>query len=335
MRARIIHIVADNQLGGVKITLNSLVHSNLAAEFDFKVFLLQQEPLNTINLINLRPDVIICHQSFRFKHSPSLLLMRLLINRAKIIILEHHYSQSYEQFNISNINRFHRMLKLNYSLANRVVAISQAQAKWMVKNSLIASNKLTLITQCIPTETLLAIQPFPRKELITLGAYGRFSNQKGLDTLVKALKLIQHLPIKLYIGGEGSQEKELKQLAQGLKNIEFVGRVDNVPSFLQAVDIVVIPSRWEPWGNVCLEARAAGKPIIASDVDGLTEQVQNCGLLIPPDNPEALAGAIEQVVSLPQAQLRTWGSNGRESAKGVWEKYLSQWKSLLWEVIEK
>jgi glycosyltransferase involved in cell wall biosynthesis len=335
MKPRIVNIMADNQLGGVKVTINGLVNSYLATEFDFKVILLKQEPLNIINLINLRPNIIICHQASRFKYSPSLLLMKLLINSAKIIILEHHYSQSYEQFNISDIIRFHRMLKLNYSLANRVVAISQAQAKWMMKNLLIDSNKLTFIRQCIPTEKLLAIQPLPRKEPLSLGAYGRFCNQKGLDTLVKALKLIQHLPIKLYIGGEGSQGKELKQLAQGLKNIEFVGRIDNVPSFLQAVDIVVIPSRWEPWGFVCLEARAAGKPIIAADVDGLTEQVQNCGLLIPPDDPEALAGAIEQVVSLPQTQLQTWGSNGRESVRGAWEQYLSQWRSLLWEVIKK
>jgi glycosyltransferase involved in cell wall biosynthesis len=115
--------------------------------------------------------------------------------------------------------------------------------------------------------------------------------------------------------------------------VEFVGRVDDVPRFLETCDVVVIPSRWEAWGNVCLEAKAAARPVIASDVDGLTEQVQNCGLLVPPDNPTKLAEAIAHIVSLPAEQLETWSSNGRNAVRGSNERYLAEWKALFQEVL--
>ena len=96
--------------------------------------------------------------------------------------------------------------------------------------------------------------------------------------------------------------------------------------------LTVIPSRWEPWGNVCLEARAAGKPIIASAVDGLSEQIQNFGLLVPPGNSVALAKAIQELVNLPTDKLIAMGEQGKTSAINAWETYLSNWEKLLEEM---
>jgi glycosyltransferase involved in cell wall biosynthesis len=137
----------------------------------------------------------------------------------------------------------------------------------------------------------------------------------------------------LRIGGYGSQESELKQLAQELDNVEFVGQVNDVPAFLQQCDAVAIPSRWEPWGNVCLEAKAAAKPVIASDIDGLSEQINNCGLLVPPENPQALADAIQSLASLSSQELEMLGKQGRDSGKDAWETYLDRWEKLLLSVI--
>ncbi len=95
------------------------------------------------------------------------------------------------------------------------------------------------------------------------------------------MKLLPPLSVKLHLGGSGVQYAELQELAAGLNNLQFVGKVTDVPSFLAECDAVVIPSRWEPWGTVCVEAKAAGKPVIVSNIDGLTEQVQNCGILVP------------------------------------------------------
>lgn len=333
MKPKILQVVGDNQMGGIKSTLDGLVNSYLSTEFEFSVL-----PLNSnksiFKCLYLKPDIIMCSQASRLKNLPILKLLKLLNPHTKIVIREHHYSHCYEQFNVSNRMQFHKMLKLNYCLASQVIAISQAQVEWMTKNSLVLPKKLTLIQQCTPIQKLFTITQKPRDKTLVLAAYGRFCSQKGFDILLKALKMLQHIPVRLYLGGEGPQEHELKQLARGLENTEFVGRVDDLPSFLQIADVVVIPSRWEPWGNVCLEAKAAGKPVIASSVDGLTEQVQYCGILTPPDNPKALSQAIQHLVSLPQTQIEAWGSNGRKSVRGSWEQYLNQWRTLLWEVLE-
>jgi len=95
---------------------------------------------------------------------------------------------------------------------------------------------------------------------------------------------------------------------------------------------VVIPSRWEPWGNVCLEAKAAGKPVIVTAVDGLVEQVTDCGLVVAAENPEALAQAITQVSSLDDAQIASWGRKGREAVRFSGDQYITAWGDLLEEV---
>ena len=69
---------------------------------------------------------------------------------------------------------------------------------------------------------------------------------------------------------------------------------------------MVIPSRLEPWGIVCVEAKAAAKPVLATAVDGLSEQVQSCGMLVSSSDPAVLAPAITQFVNTSPQQLQTW-----------------------------
>jgi glycosyltransferase involved in cell wall biosynthesis len=139
--------------------------------------------------------------------------------------------------------------------------------------------------------------------------------------------------VQLLLGGYGSDETMLKQIAQGLGNIKFLGTIRDVPAFLSQCDVVVIPSRWEPWGNVCLEAKAAGKPVIVTAADGLVEQIEACGLVVPVEDPEALAKAIIQVASLSDTTLANWGQSGRRAVSSAGSKYVEAWESILWEVL--
>lgn len=331
-KSKVLHIVKDDKVGGVKSNINGFVKSDLAAEFEFAILNQSQDPITFKNW-QWQPDIIIWHPPCRLKSLPSLLLLKLLNPHAKLIIHEHGYSQSYEPFNVSSVSRFHFMLKLFYKLADKVVAVSQSQKQWMLQNQLVAPEKLAVIRQCPPLDKFFAVTPIAPSNPLKLAAYGRFCAQKGFDVLLKALKLIPDAPVQLYLGGEGVMEAQLKQLAQGLNNVEFVGRVDDVPSFLQSCDVVIIPSRWEPWGNVCLEAKAAGKSAIASEVDGLTEQMPGCGLLVPPNDPEKLAQAIVNIGQLPASQLATWGNNGRNLVAGEDGQYIKHWQTLLKKIL--
>ncbi|MBC7880634.1 MAG: glycosyltransferase family 4 protein [Anaerolineae bacterium] len=319
-KPRILHLLEDRNLGGVTRSLKLVLSSPLAEQFDFEIctpeeFLASREPA----------AAVIFHDAVSWKTLP---LLWRLSQKTRLIIHEHHYSAGFEEHNVPCIARFHMMLKLAYSLAWRVVAVSHAQASWMLKHNLVHTDKLHAFQQCYPLSPLLA-KPFsvPTGKLV-LGAYGRFCHMKGFDTLISAMANLTNQPIHLLIGGYGSDEEKLRAQAKGMNNVEFVGLVKDVGGFLEQCDAIVIPSRWEPFGGVCLEARAAGRPVIVSQVDGLTEQVEGCGFFVPPDNVDALSKTIHK---LQTQELRMLGTAARDSAHKSTNRYFANWGSLLIE----
>lgn len=330
MKPKIFHVLDDRSMGGITITTRHISNSYLKDDFDSRF-------VNSKELLPLLqaecPDLVIFHNPSSWRRSLNLALIKLYVPH--IIIHEHHYSEGFTQHKVRHLQRFYAMLRWSYHLADRVVAISQGQANWMQKNHLVHPSKLTMINQCPNLDRFLTVPIKVRSSPLTLATYGRFCTQKGFDVLLQAMRLIPDVDIHLNIGGAGAEAKQLYDLAEGTTNIKFWGAIDDsIPTFLSAADVVLIPSRWEPWGNVCIESRAAGKPIIASDIDGLSEQVQNCGLLVPPNDPYLLAAAIRSVSSAPAHQMETWGNNARASVSMAWEIHLDKWRSLLWETLQ-
>ena len=111
-------------------------------------------------------------------------------------------------------------------------------------------------------------------------------------------------PVEALIIGGGRREAEVKQLAgeMGLAGrVHFLGQRPDIPDLLAALDIFVLPSHSEGVSLALLEAMAAGLPVIVSAVGGLPEVVTDGvnGLLIPPKEPEALAGALARLLDDP------------------------------------
>jgi glycosyltransferase involved in cell wall biosynthesis len=331
MKLTIVHLLTDLNVGGVMSSVNSLLRSRLAEKFNFLPMLTPKDLLSQPSQLKpkVKPDLIFVHDASSWRLMLTLLRLRW---RSKLLIQEHHYSKSFEAINVPSKPRFRLMLKLAYSIANRVVVCSFAQRNWMLEHKLIDSQKITVIQQCRVLEDFLAVPVKALGARLVLGTYGRFSAQKGLDLLLKAMQMLPDLDVELRIGGYGEDEEMLRELVASDRRIQFVGKLEDVPKFLETCDLVVIPSRWEPWGNVCLESKAAGKPVIVTDVDGLAEQVVDCGLLIGA-NVEELKVAIAKVVNIhttsPQTLLK-WGAHGREAVRGAWGKYLMEWEALFW-----
>lgn len=150
---------------------------------------------------------------------------------------------------------------------------------------------------------------------------GRIEPRKGITTLVKAiLQVVRAYPQARFVlvGADSSGMKAQLQImlerAGVARNVEFVGHVayDEIPRYYQASTLCVFPSRYEPFGNVCLEAMACAKPVVATNVGGFTEIVKSeeTGLLVPPDDADALARAIQTILANP-IQARAWGANAR------------------------
>lgn len=317
------------KLGGVKTTIENMKHSKLSEMFDVVA-----GELTLLDVLwgKLDADIMIINQACSWRKLPYLFALWLFKKKAKIAIIEHHYSAGFEKYKVPNRFRFRLMLRLCYGLADRVIAVSERQAEWMQQNNLVRPDKVKVIPPNTRLENFFKIPQKSAESPLNVVAYGRFCEQKGFDVLMEAMKLMPEDKVNLYVAGNGPMQGELHELARELENVTFCGRVDDIPSFLQQSDAVVIPSRWEPFGLVCMEAKAAGKPAIASDIDGLSEQIQECGVLVPVEDPVKLAEAIAR---LSEDDLLAWGQQGRDSLKQARESFLTQWKTFLCELSDR
>jgi len=142
------------------------------------------------------------------------------------------------------------------------------------------------------------------KDAPVIGAIGRMVWQKGFEYLIEcAPEIVKAFPdAKILIVGDGPLKDKLKVKSEKLKvadKIIFTGFRGDIKEILSAIDILVIPSLLEGFPMVTLEAMAMAKPIIATNIDGITEQITDGvnGILVPPKNPSALAKAVIRVLN--------------------------------------
>lgn len=135
-----------------------------------------------------------------------------------------------------------------------------------------------------------------KKRLIMVA---RFAPAKDQATVIKALSYLGN-DIKLCFVGDGETMKECQKLASQLNlcsQIEFMGTQTDIPRLIAQSYIGIQSSLWEGFGLTAVEMMAAGKPVIASDVDGLKQVVEGAGLLFPFGDEKSLAKAIEKLMS--------------------------------------
>jgi glycosyltransferase involved in cell wall biosynthesis len=167
---------------------------------------------------------------------------------------------------------------------------------------------------------------------------GRLSPEKGFDVLLRAFaELRRDVPdARLVLAGRGVEEGALVALAGelGIANaVDFRGwvRAADVPGLLDRANIVAVPSREEGFGMTALEAAMRGRPVVATRTGGLPEVVDDgvTGVLIPPEKPDELAGAIASLLRDPERAARL-GQAGRERAQQLFseDRLLSEHEDL-------
>lgn len=182
---------------------------------------------------------------------------------------------------------------------------------------------------------------------------GRFDERKGIETLVRAVgqsQLRGNQKLKLVIGGgsrpgqsDGIERERIEKIVAELGMSEittFPGRIgdDLLPAYYTAANVCVVPSHYEPFGLVAIEAMACGTPVVASDVGGLQFTVvpEETGLLAPPKDEAAFATAIDRI--LLNAEWRTQlGKNARArvESKFSWDGVANQLSELYTTLIEE
>lgn len=132
---------------------------------------------------------------------------------------------------------------------------------------------------------------------IRLLSVGRLAREKGIDVLLEAA---DGLPVEIILAGTGPEEAHLRKLAGS--NVTFLGHVerDALPELYANADVLVMPSRSEPWGMVLNEAALAGLPLVSTTAAGgaraLIEDGVN-GFAVTPGNPQELRAALERLVT--------------------------------------
>lgn len=215
-------------------------------------------------------------------------------------------------------------------IANQITTISNAMKNelcWLYK---IPPDKIVIIPNAVDHKKFqVKVDPGRIKERYgihplapTVLFFGRIVDQKGPDLLVEAIPkiLVNRLDSKFIFAGEGGMRQYLQKRVTEL-GVEWATRflgllpLPLLIELLNSVDIVCIPSRNEPFGIVLLEAWAAGRPVVATDVGGLGENIENFvdGVKVYP-NPDSVAWGINYLLNNPDV-MKQISENGRKKAE--------------------
>jgi glycosyltransferase involved in cell wall biosynthesis len=195
--------------------------------------------------------------------------------------------------------------RIGYACAHRVVANCRAAASRLRREG-VPARKISLVPNGLDPGAYAARRPITFVQRVATVANLR--REKGHDVLLSAAAIVvrQFPEARFDIIGSGPELGALRAQAERLalgRAVSFLGHSEDVPARLAEADLFVLPSRSEAFPNAVLEAMSIGLPPIASSVGGVPEVIEHerNGILVPPDDPAALASAICRFMADPAA----------------------------------
>lgn len=263
---------------------------------------------------SIKPDIIHTHLG----HADLLGIFSAKKTFAKIFTTIHSTS-----FKKNGIDYFFFLLyRLVLKKVKRVqfIAISKSVENLIENSFKVSKTKIHLLYNAIPN--LRFNFKKENSNILNILFVGRLAKAKSLDTLIKSLILLKEERFKLTIVGEGSLKKELEKLTKELKitnRVTFVGKQEDVNQYYKEADVFILPSIWEGFGIVILEAFRSKTAVIASNIEGPAELINHNknGLLFQPKNERDLASKIKILLEQPELRKRI----AKEGHKSFSKKY--------------
>jgi glycosyltransferase involved in cell wall biosynthesis len=316
--------------------------------FNVSLVSLRKKDLSEETLESFGIDITYLHKS---KFDPSTLPALLkVLDRKQIDLLHlHGYGATtfgrlaagmrrlptilHEHANLTDTPWFQRLAdRLLEPLTDIAIAVSESTAEFVIKARQIPASKVKVVYLGVPVEEFsrprapeeiaaaraeLAIAPGD----CAIGTVTRLHDSKGNSYLVDAARLVlnERPHAKFFIVGEGPLLGALQEQAQALRlgdRCVFAGFARDVPRVVSAFDISVFPSLWEGTPLTVFEALAMGKPIVATDADGLVDVLthERDALIVPKRDARALADGLIRLVDDP-ATRRRLGSAARATGR--------------------
>jgi len=266
-----------------------------------------------------RVDVVHCHDQY----SNFFTVASARLARVPVVLSSKRWLHSTLAYRIVN--------GIGFRLSTRVLANSPAVASSLERDDRLASKRIVIVPNFVdeaaftaPTD---AQQHDWRRELglhdgaRVVGIVASLLRIKDHGTLLRAASILRHRwpDVRVVVVGAGPELAPLQALAETLGVmglVRFAGLRPQVPSFHYLFEVSTLCSISEGFPNTLVEAMAAGRPVVATDVGGVRDAVRHDenGLVVPARNPEALAAAIDALLADPE-RGQTMGARGRERAR--------------------
>lgn len=212
----------------------------------------------------------------------------------KLVVTEHSTWNNRRKYHI-----FKYIEKIIYRRYDKIIAISTAIKRQLVANG-VSIEKVKVIYNGIDIQNMENAIPLTRDEIdLPLNAFvitqvARFSSEKDQETLIRSMKYFPESFYVVFVGGGKLMQKHV-EMAKSLgviDRIRFLGTRNDVASILKISNVIVQSSHFEGFGLAAVEGMSVGKPVVASDVEGMNEVVKGAGLLFKPHNDYELASLI-------------------------------------------
>ncbi|WP_176084635.1 glycosyltransferase [Martelella sp. HB161492] len=317
------HLVDDASFGGVNRMLDHLTRMAGQNAAGHQIVRIKRGQLSPPRLAGV--SHVVSHLSICWKNMPLITALRARYAGVPLIHVEHSYSERFVTARVENRDRFETLLSAAYALFDKVVAVSWQQGQWLARK-FVSEDRLEVIEPCVALDAFFALPDRLPAGKTVIGAIGRFDMQKGFDILIEGLRKSDRQDIELHLFGCGEQEKQLRKLAGQDPRIVFCGYAESPAAAMSTCDVIAMPSRFEPYGLVALEAMAAGRPVIASDADGLAGHIENGAINVGDNTPDGWRHFLD---GLEFRTIRPGEASRRKQARDAEQRFAKRWLHLL------
>jgi glycosyltransferase involved in cell wall biosynthesis len=266
-------------------------------------------------LRNYKPDIAISISGTNI----SLILSKYIFlqKNTKVILSEHTIPSVFIKESNKSIARIltNLLVSLTYGFADLIITPSRGVQEDLSLHYKLPGDKIKVIPNPLDMEGIRKAaetdlhEIFPKDNSFKIGFIGSLSREKNVQCLIRAFNVLvkRGMSVRLFLVGEGYEGEHLKLLSRQLsvsEYVHFLGYRENPYNVLKNFDVLVLPSLFEVFPNVILEAMACGVPVISTKWSGSEATFRHMGncLLVPIDDHGKLAEAIQDVMG--QKDLR-------------------------------